>query len=381
MKIFNRHRKYLLMLLIAAPGCIEPFEPDISRYEQVLVVEGSFTDLPGNHYVRLSTTMQYSDATPDMVTGAAVAIKNSDGMTETYREIEDGVYLLDSGLMEGVIGKSYQLIVETLDGKRYESAFEPLKGGVKIDSLYYEIESNDSDSAAVQGDGLQLYIDAEDPRGETGFYRWDWEETWEFTVPYSKPGFERKRKCWKTRLSSEISIESTVQLERDIVYRHKLNYISRSTNRLSRQYSLLVKQFALSREAYDFWRNLELANEHTGTLFDPPPTPVTGNMENVNDPLEPVLGYFEVAGVTEKRIFISRSELPAYFWVPTGNEHCESLEVMGEGLQELSEDWLLLFRYEFMDTLWTRMSNRIDCYDCTLKGENIRPDFWIDAEE
>jgi hypothetical protein len=379
--IASRHIKYLLLMLIAASGCIEPFDPDISRYEEVLVVEGSFSDLPGDHYVRLSTTMQYSDATPGMVTGAAVAIRDSDGNVATCREIEDGVYLLDSGLMEGVVGKSYQLIVETIDGNRYESAYEMLKKAVDIDSVYYEIESNIPGSPGNQGNGLQIYVDAEDPGGETGYYRWDWVETWEFTVPYYKPGFTNKVKCWTIRPSSGISIESTIQLEKDIVYRHKLNFVSGSSNRLVRQYSLLVRQFSLSEEAYDFWRKLELANEHTGTLFDPPPTPVTGNLENVNDPLEPVLGYFEVSGVSEKRIFISHDELPANFRVATGNEHCEALEVMGDGQQELSRGWLLLFRYEFMDTLWTRMSNRMDCYDCTLKGENVRPDYWIDAEE
>lgn len=38
---------------------------------------------------------------------------------------------------------------------------------------------------------------------------------------------------------------------------------------------------------------------------------MTGNVKNQDDPDEPVLGYFLVAGMDEKRIFLQRpAELP-----------------------------------------------------------------------
>ncbi len=371
----------LTVTLLLIAGCIEPFEPDISKYEDALVVDGTFSDLPGEHYVRLARTFAYNESEDHMETGAAVFIRDEDGLTAAYEEVSDGLYRLDSGMFEGKAGKRYQLLIETTDGRHYESTYELLKKAVGIDSLFYEIEEDLLSLSGGSFDGLRIYLNSNDGENGTHYYRWDWTETWEFEVPYQKPGYQNKMRCWKTRNSTSIVIANTLNLKEDRIYRQKLNFISTKTAQLSRIYSINVKQYSLTPEAYEFWRKLELSNEHTGSLFDPPPTPVTGNVENVDDPFEPVLGYFQVSGESEKRIFISRRELPETVDYTSGNEHCESLTVLGEGLRELLDGWYLIYRYEWMDTTWTQFSSHIDCYDCTQNGSNEKPDFWIEFDE
>lgn len=381
MRMHQRHiRKYIILGIFGLiAGCIEPFEPDIDRYENVLVVDGTLTNEDEDLFVRLSRTFGYYDLEELMVIGAVVAVMDDEGNSAIYDEISPGLYKLDKGIMPGIVGRSYKLMIETADEKVYESDFEILKKPVEIDSVFYEVREDIGTLGKV--DGVQLYLNSKDEESETHYYRWDWTETWEFFVPYQKPGYESKRICWKENISSNITIANTLQLVEDYNYKQKLNFVSTAGNKLLKLYSTNVRQYSLTAKAYDFWRKLELANEHTGSLFDPPPTPVIGNMQNVDDPYEPVLGYFQVSGVSQKRIFISREELPPTMDLTTGNEHCSSMQVIGEGLTELQTGWYLLFRFTWMDTIHTSMSSHVDCYDCTMNGDNLKPDFWIDLDE
>jgi len=373
--------KYIIIgVFILAVGCIEPFDPDIKRYENVLVVDGTYTNEDEDQFVRLSRSFGYYDLEEVLVTGAVVAVFDDEGNNAVYVERSPGLYRLDRDIMPGVVGRSYKLIIETEDEKVYESDYEILKKPIEIDSLFYEV-LEDIETLNGNVDGLQLYLNSKDEDAETHYYRWDWTETWEFYVPYQKPGYEMKRVCWRESISPSITIANTLRLVEDYNYRQKLNFVSTNSNKLLTLYSINVRQYSLTAKAYDFWRKLELANEHTGSLFDPPPTPVTGNMQNVDNPYEPVLGYFQVSGVSEKRIFISRAELPGTMDLTTGNEHCSSMEVIGEGLDALQGGWYLLYRYMWMDTIHTSMSSHVDCYDCTMNGDNHKPDFWIDLDE
>ena len=73
------------------------------------------------------------------------------------------------------------------------------------------------------------------------------------------------------------------------------------------KYSLLVKQYSLSNEAYDYWFQLQKQSQESGGLYETQPARVSGNISNVNDNEEVVLGFFNASSVTEKRIFVAES--------------------------------------------------------------------------
>jgi hypothetical protein len=56
-----------------------------------------------------------------------------------------------------------------------------------------------------------------------------------------------------------------------------------------------ISQYSLTRSAYKYWSHLKIVANPTGSFIDIPPAAVIGNMYNVSDPKEIVLGYFEVA--------------------------------------------------------------------------------------
>ena len=366
-----------MMILLLPGACIESFDPDIEKYENILVVEGIITDKKEVYTVRLSRTLKFNENRPIMVTGALVEVLDDLGNLFTFTESSDGIYTSDTSSFVGVPGRSYMLMIQTDDGSNYASSSDLLKAAPPIDSVFHSYkEISLPDNELLQG--IEIFLDTNDPQDETRFYRWEWIETWEFSVPYTKLGYEAREFCWASAPSDQIVIASTMQLSSDVVNDQLLYFVNNRSNRLLKTYSTLIRQYALTDNTYSFWRKIELLSEHTGSLFDPPPASVTGNVSNINIPNEPVLGYFQVSGVTEKRLFFKHEELPSLFRAPTEYEFCSTVDVVGPGETYIQKGWIVMLRYLDLGIEHTILINYAACYDCTARGSNRRPDYWID---
>ncbi|MBD0295433.1 MAG: DUF4249 family protein, partial [Flavisolibacter sp.] len=102
---------------------------------------------------------------------------------------------------------------------------------------------------------------------------------------------------------------STTRLSDDVVYLMPLVSIPNRSDKLGVRYSILVKQYALDKQTYEFYQQMKKNTESIGSIFDPQPTVLTTNIHSVSNPDEKVIGYVTVATMQEKRIFIAASEL------------------------------------------------------------------------
>jgi hypothetical protein len=223
-------------------------------------------------------------------------------------------------------------------------------------------------------------VNTHDPQNNTRFYRWEIEETHEFTVPTPsgleyfeeskrlEPRTENLYRCWKTSKPQNILIGNSTKLSQDIIYKYQVNRVPKESDRLVIKYSLLVRQFALTKEAYDYWEQLRKNTENLGTLFDPQPTSVTGNLKNVTNSTEPVFGFFSVLTVEKKRIFVNRSELPNWR-IRSGYEDCRVDTI--QTLNDLNGSLIItsLLPSGFLVTVPF-------CSDCRTRGINVKPPFW-----
>jgi hypothetical protein len=66
---------------------------------------------------------------------------------------------------------------------------------------------------------------------------------------------------------------------------------------------------SISQEAYRFLRLVKQQTEISGSVFDPPPANIRGNIISLDNPEEVVLGYFIAAGESTKRIYIKGAEM------------------------------------------------------------------------
>lgn len=63
-----------------------------------------------------------------------------------------------------------------------------------------------------------------------------------------------------------------------------------------------VQQYGITQRNYQFWKLYEQQRARTGSIFDPLPASVVGNLINANDPADAARGYFAVTSVSRKRI-------------------------------------------------------------------------------
>jgi len=163
-----------------------------------------------------------------------------------------------------------------------------------------------------------------DPASNTHYYAWEYVETWKFVVPIEPIGKPEWKECFMYSDNCEFKMGTSINLTGDKIERYPLLLIGEQTNRLRWRYSIIVKQYTLSEQAYRFYSNLIELNESQGTLFDPVPYSLTGNVKCMTNEEKPVLGYFLVSGISGKRIFIDNDDLPHQYQPITGFELCHT---------------------------------------------------------
>jgi hypothetical protein len=382
--------KYFLLITLAVivMTCVEPFTPSLEKYEDVLVIDGLVTNARGPYTVKLSRSFRYNDPFGSPESYAYILLMDNQGNTTGFTEESPGIYISDNPDFQGVPGRSYKLYVNTLSNEEYESEYVELKAVPGIENLYAQLEERPVTGGMETG--FQIYVDSYDPQKNTRYYRYEYEETWEFNVPYPSlyhyqvgkliPRTEQVFRCWKDSRSTSIMTFTTDKLEKDVVEAFPICFVPTSTNKLRVRYSILVKQYSLTGEAFQFWEQMKSANQNTGTLFDPQPMQINGNIYSLHDTETPVLGFFEASAISEKRIFLSRSDLPPGLPVTDQFDYCQYYYTVVEPfrIEKYVNNGYCVVGQDATETIFFGYGVIAfhDCCDCTQTGTNIEPDFW-----
>lgn len=387
-----------LLILVAAWGCKKAYNPKISGSSPTgyLVVDGVIGTGQDSTVIRLSRTVPLSSKQgfkPEA--GASVMIITDGGSSFSLTGTGNGYYSAP-GLNLNSSGK-YGLKIVTSDGKVYQSDLVPAVNSPAIDSVYYKIKNN----------GVQIYADTHDPNNSSRYYRWDFTETYEIhsafdsheyysPVPYNtvlpRPIQNQIYTCWVSAGSPNVLLNSSAKLSQDIISENPITFIPLTSLKVADRYTILVKQYALTSDAFNYFQQLKKNSEQLGSIFDAQPSELPGNVHCVSDPSEHVIGYITAGGISERRIYVDKRNLP-----PSGTDSpysgC-SLDTLlydrpvGNGdvyVKEVQE--YIYSGYKIpVDPVSTPGSTAIigytasdpDCVDCTLRGTNIKPSFWTD---
>jgi Domain of unknown function (DUF4249) len=313
-----KNKTYLLLILLtmSLTSCLEEVQIPIRTESSKLVIEGGITNESPPYTVRLSYSGNQIYATDInlnlTVTGANVVIKDDTGDSTILRPsyYERGVYRTADPDFVGKVGKTYTIKINLKEGKTYLSKPEKLTTCPPLDSLYAVFEDIKNVSYP---DGYQVYADFKDPANEKNYYRWS-------AYGYSRVGKARGgvfldnrcdaggftsppafNFCWVPRYQTKIDLLTDVYFNGNQI-RKKPVFFSPVYG--SGKHLIEVSQYAISRDAYQFWKLYDEQSSRTGTIFDPLPAPIQGNVVNKDDPNDFALGYFEVAGVYRKRLII-----------------------------------------------------------------------------
>ncbi len=388
--------------------CIDPYFPKLNGYQSLLVVEGLITNENVPYEIKLSKSRQSKDLIGEMVSDAIVSVTDESGKQSMFKNIGEGIYRSDNTVFRGSVGKTYVLDIVTRDGKEYKSDPGIMLPVPEIDTLYYEKEVGFTNNQSETHTGITVYLDSKPGDESNKYYRWEFDETWKFKVPNPQkfsyindstvlPITYFKEFCWKNQKSSEILISSTSPGEANSIKREALCFITPDkTDRLTVQYSILVKQYSISKEEYNFWSNLKKVSENSGDIFGSQPFPVTSNIHNINNAGEQVLGFFQVSAVNQKRKYITFMELKAldlpFFhydckrYETSPSDYCRGVNFcMPPTWDELYTMWTDK-GYTFIEALFVPETQKLlklvfapgICGNCELTGTLVKPDFWVD---
>ena len=179
---------------------------------------------------------------------------------------------------------------------------------------------------------------------------------------------------------------TTSQLSSDIVNKYKVTEIATGSEKLSAVYSILVRQYAIEVNAFDFWKNLKINTEQLGTLFDLQPFTELGNIHCTNHPEVKCIGFISFTTLQEKRIFIDRYQVNFWNYQPYYASH-EPCMVDTATPQNLPEFFLPVggpygnnligtsLDPQYFTTIYLFSINL--CVDCTDHGgSSVKPDYW-----
>ncbi len=309
------------MPIVTIVSCKKPYAPPaIASSGSYLVVEGVINSGSDSTIIKLSKTVKISNATAiNPVIGAAVAVQSDQNVVFPLTENSQGSYV-SAGLNLNS-SHTYRLSVKT-SNEQYYSDYVPVLNSPPIDSISFKIIDT----------GLTVYSATHDPSNTIKYYRWDYQETWIIHPPLST-GFisngdtvltrtqsQQVYTCWRTDTSSTIVLGSSAKLANDVIVDNPVIFLASSSAKIANEYSILVRQYALTADAYTFWTNLKKNTEQLGSIFDAQPSQINGNIHSASNPSEPVIGYISVGSTASQRIFITEQQLPS-FSPPFPNEN------------------------------------------------------------
>lgn len=346
----------------------------------ILVVEG-LINVADSTKIKLSRTVIISNkTTANPEGGATVSIEDAQATVAILKEIVKGTYATPVLNLDKT--KQYRLRVKLSNGKTYLSDLTDTKVSPPIDSVGYTVKNN----------GIQLYVNTHDDTNNSRYYLYNYAETWRFNAKYisafvsngnalvPRTSSQYINACFSDGNSGNILLNSTAALTQNVTYQFPLTTIDGTSEKISIRYSILVTQTALTKEAYAFWENLKTSTEKLGSIFDAQPSQLIGNIHNVANASEPVIGYVS-AGITQtKRIFIDKLDLPSTFKteypylckIDTAKIADARSTLIASGSPHIA-------LWDYRDSLGALLGyvySDKPCSDCTIRGTVKQPAFW-----
>ena len=378
-----------LIIVFLLNSCLEEYSPEVSEYENMMVVDGGISNHPGPYTIvlSLSSPLYYPKLEP--YHGAWIAVADDLGNEEVFTETEPGVYKSAADGLQGTIGRKYKIKILTSDNKEYQSTYQELKKPVEIENIYSEIYARQTNDDYRPEYGYQFYVNSKTTDDDSTYLMWRAKGTYKFTSDFliryiytrrslkTFPKPDSLYTCFAEDINTGLYTLDMSKLSTPQVVQFPLNKVNTETRKLAIRYSLLVNQFTIGVEAYDYFNRQIETNTQQGGLYSTLPYQVNGNVHNILDDSESLLGYFLVASVDEKRIFVDRppsSQVKFYYG------EC----IIGEADYDAysyismtpSNSWPI---YVTTDANNRRALTNQSCVDCRKKGGNLNtPDFWVD---
>lgn len=339
--------------LLVAISCVDPLDTTLRSTINVVVVDGTITNLAEPQIIRLNR----SRADPLTgrfgtlpITKAQVEVVVDSALVIACHETVDGSYQLPNDF-KGQIGHAYQLRLILADGTRYASSQQLMQSVPPISRIGARFNPTSLSQPILQyySAGHDVFIDTQDPADQHNYYRWEW-KLWErqnwcrtcvngvyainnVTIPsigtylsgdqpfedcfklpknpasLALPDFTFdypcRSECWELLYSKDINLFDDVYTNGGLLINQPVGHIPFYQ---ASPCLVEIKQFSLAPDAYRYFKLFVNQTQNAGGLADTPPTVLVGNVRNVANNDENVVGYFTASAVATKRIYLDRRD-------------------------------------------------------------------------
>ncbi|WP_299984251.1 DUF4249 domain-containing protein [uncultured Pontibacter sp.] len=314
---FQKYRLWtMLLIMVCLQACVDPLELQIEAGEPKLVVSGMVTDHNDStlNKVTLSWTADFDSENQQVlvkrVLGAAVTLHDNQGnsmpLHERHRE---GVYYLAPADYQVEQGRAYALHIVLPDGREYASRPELIRPVPPIQGISYEFKQfidvvRNSAGMLVErrSVGFEVKAQVQDPSERGNYYRWDTEGVFEFYTNVGDAPIPAR--CWSNMGS--INTKVVTSDDRLVNGRYFEQPVVVVPADIPTKYRIKIRQFSLTAGAHEFLRLFNQQQTSVGSIFDPPPARINGNLYSLTNPEEQVIGYFSASAMTEDFIVIRR---------------------------------------------------------------------------
>lgn len=337
----------LLFVLLLTGSCIDRLDISVPNSNaSQLVVDGVITDEPGPYTVKLSLSetidgfLKYTKS----ITAKRVTMFDDAGNEEVMREMETGTFQTKAGGIQGVVGRSYYIRIETRDGKIYESLPDKMEPVGNIDSLYYEFETIEPLDSETRY-GFRFFINSQGQAEGDNLVRWKFTSVFELDTepklrlvpcrngapcacpdPPTCSGWTVTRQgdvvkvgdctcctCWVTRHESkphlgDYQFAANAQARKVEVGYIPLDYYPflKGKNRAE------ILQMSLSRQAFDYWKMIQIQKEGAASLFQSPAGKLVTTIFEKNGAGR-ALGIFYASSVRKRQRYLTKADVKVKF--------------------------------------------------------------------
>ncbi len=373
-----------LLSIFLLSACVDSLEPTTSGSVNILVVDGTITNLPEPQLIRINRSK--SDPLTGRfgsvpITKASVEVVVDSGQVVACHETVDGSYQLPIDF-KGQIGHAYQLRFTLTDGTQYVSSQQIMQPVPSISQVSTQFNPA-SLPVGEQLDGgyragHDVFVDWQDPADQRNQYRWEW-RLWEKQnwcrscqqgvyavnaipsrtykdktfyvsgddlyencfVPINyleaaQPPFRSelyvydypcRTQCWEILYSSSLHVF-------DDQYNNGGQIINRKIAQIpyydSTACLVEIRQLSLPQTAHAYFKRFQDQTQNTGGLADTSPSAPVGNIQNRANQQEGVVGYFTASAVSSVRYWLDRRDakgLPFGQTDPTGTSKLPGSEL------------------------------------------------------
>jgi len=309
----------IALILMLFLSCEEIYKPELEIVPGNLVVESHVTNDLNQNYVILSKTNDFYSPNPqEKVTGARVELIQFTGFASypfeiiyNSTEISPGHYTFQD---TPVPGNNYRLRI-TLGKDVYESDLERMPPLPAIESLNtrFKLERSYRTDAygpptLVETPSQEIYIDAP-IIPSLQYYRFNWRTVLQWTnLPPPIPpvqGWLSRYQDGEFNLAGikEFSSSDHVSKHPVLSLPYNLQDYLETDKQMGCGWIVILDQFGISKDSYDYHENLNKQLTAEGSLFDPLLAQVYGNMHCSSDSSKIVFGNFNLNSYKQYRYF------------------------------------------------------------------------------